>query len=111
MLPKVHKNLENPPARPIIRGNESITEPASQFVDFYIQPFVENPPSFIQDRTYILNKMKDKKNTGSSFLLTMDVESHYTNIDHDQGLEVPSYYLERRQPQQKASCCVNFTTC
>lgn len=35
MLPKVHKNLGNPPGRPIISGNEAITEPASQFVDFF----------------------------------------------------------------------------
>jgi len=30
MLPK---NLENPPGSSIINGNESITEPASKFVD------------------------------------------------------------------------------
>lgn len=35
MLPKVHTNLENPPGRPVISRNESITEPASQFVDFF----------------------------------------------------------------------------
>lgn len=100
MLPKVHKHLENPPARPIMSGNESITEPASQFVDFYIKPFVENLPSFIQDSTYVLNKIKDIKNIGSFFLATMDVESLYTNIYHDQVLEALSYFLEKRQPEQ-----------
>lgn len=48
MLPKIHKNLENPPVRPIIRGNESLTEPESKFNDFHIKPFVLDL-SFIQD--------------------------------------------------------------
>ena len=34
---QVCKNLENPPGRPVISGNESVTEPASQFVDFSIK--------------------------------------------------------------------------
>lgn len=50
---------ENPPGRPIISGNESITEPASQFVDFFIKPFISELPSFIQDTTHVLNKIKD----------------------------------------------------
>lgn len=33
MLPKVHKNLENPPGRPIISSNSMISEPLSKFVD------------------------------------------------------------------------------
>lgn len=34
MLPKIHKSLESPPGRPIISSNGSLTEPASQFIDF-----------------------------------------------------------------------------
>ncbi len=100
MLPKVHKNLENPPGRPIISGNGSITEPASQFVDFFIKPFVSELPSFIQDSTHVLNKIKDIKNIGPSLLVTMDVEALYTNIDHMEGLDALSHYLEKRHPEQ-----------
>lgn len=53
MLPKIHKNLENPPGRPIISGNESITEPASKFVDYFIKPIVKDLPSYIQDTTQV----------------------------------------------------------
>lgn len=74
---------ENPPGRPIISGNESITEPASQFVDFFIKPIVSELPSFIQDTTHVLNKIKDIQNIGSALLVTMDVEALYTTIQKD----------------------------
>lgn len=51
MLPKVHKNLENPLGRSIISGNDTITEPVSKFVDYFIKPFVAKLPSYIQDST------------------------------------------------------------
>lgn len=36
LLPKVHKPpFDNPPGRPIISGNGTLTEPASKFVDFF----------------------------------------------------------------------------
>lgn len=100
MLPKVHKNLGNPPGRPIISGNEAITEPASQFVDFFIKSFVLELPSFIQDSTQVLNRVKDIKNIGLSILVNMDVKALYTNIDHKDGLDALSHYLEKRHPEQ-----------
>lgn len=96
MLPKIHKDLSNPPGRPIISGNESVTEPASKYVDFYIKSHVLDLPSFIQDSTSVLNKIKEIANIGSSLLVTMDVESLYTNIDHKDGLNALSHYLEYR---------------
>ena len=37
MLPKVHKKpKDNPPGRPIISANGTLTEPASQFIDYYL---------------------------------------------------------------------------
>lgn len=41
MSPKVHKNLLNPPGRPIISGNGTISEPASKFIDYFIKPIVQ----------------------------------------------------------------------
>lgn len=107
MLPKIHKNLENPPGRPIISGNGSVTEPASKFVDFHIKQFVIDLPSFIQDSTFVLNKIKEMKNIGTAFLVTMDVESLYTNIDHKEGLRHCHIIWRRdhqnRCPQQSLS--------
>lgn len=100
MLPKVHKNLENPPGTPIISWNESITEPASLFVHFFIKPFVSELPSFIRESTHVLNKTKDFKNFGPFLLVTVEVEALYTNIDHMEGLDALSRYLEKRHPEQ-----------
>ena len=44
MLPKVHKHPTNPPGRPIISNNDSISEPGSKYVDYYIKPFVTKLP-------------------------------------------------------------------
>uniref|UniRef100_A0A673J7M0 Uncharacterized protein n=1 Tax=Sinocyclocheilus rhinocerous TaxID=307959 RepID=A0A673J7M0_9TELE len=37
-LPKIHKSLEDPPMRPIVSGNGSLTETLSKFLDSLIQP-------------------------------------------------------------------------
>lgn len=100
MLPKVHKNLENPPGRPIISGNDSITEPASKFVDYFIKPFVSELPSYIQDSNEVLQKINQMANIGSCIMATMDVESLYSNIVHEEGLEALRYYLGNRREDQ-----------
>lgn len=96
MLPKVHKDPHNPPGRPIISNNDTISEPASKYVDFYIKPFVSKLPSFLQDTTHSLNKLPELKDVGSSYLVRIDVESLYTNIVHNEGLEASKHYLKHR---------------
>uniref|UniRef100_A0A671PRP7 Uncharacterized protein n=1 Tax=Sinocyclocheilus anshuiensis TaxID=1608454 RepID=A0A671PRP7_9TELE len=49
ILPKVHKNLVNPPGRPIVAGNNSLPEPLSNFVDFVLRPLVTSLPSYLRD--------------------------------------------------------------
>lgn len=82
MLPKIHKNLENPPGRPIISGNESLTEPASEFVDFFLKPFVSG-----FQFTFKITRAQ------------MDVKSLSKNTDHTDGLEAVKQFLNSRPPQ------------
>jgi hypothetical protein len=83
-LPKVHKNLEKPPGRPVISSNESLTDPISKCIDYFIKPFLTSIPAYLQDTTDVLNKMKELNNIDTaSFLVTMDVESLYTTIEHE----------------------------
>ncbi|KAF7642341.1 hypothetical protein LDENG_00259770 [Lucifuga dentata] len=96
MLPKVHKNVESPLGRPIISSNGSLTEPASQFVDFHIKPLAQQLPSYIQDSTHVLKVLHDMRIPADCLLVTMDVESLYTNIDHDDGLKALQHYLQNR---------------
>lgn len=95
MLPKIHKNLENPPGRPIIRGNESLAEPASKFHDFHIKPFMFDL-SFIQDSI----TWKPWGTPDHHFFGTTDVESLCTNINHKEGLQALLHYLEKRELAQ-----------
>lgn len=53
-LPKVHKNLHNPPGRPIISGNGSISEGVSQVIDQYLRPHVMDLPSYTKDTIHLL---------------------------------------------------------
>lgn len=99
MLPKVHKDLENPPGRPIISGIGTISEPLSKFIDFFIKPYVSTLPSFVQDTTDVLVKLGTLKNIENAFLVTMDVESLYTNIDHNEGLHAIKHFLTSRESE------------
>ena len=97
LLPKVHKNLTNPPGRPVISGNETLTEPISKYVDFFIKPLLPSLPAFLQDTTDVLTKIKEHNFIGpQALLVTMDVEALYTNIDHGQGLSALRYFLDKR---------------
>lgn len=94
MVPKIQKDLVNPIRRPIISGNGSIAEPISKYIDFFIKPFVMELPSYIQDTTQVLKKIQTINNIGDCFMVIMDVESIYSNIVHDEGLESLRYYLK-----------------
>ena len=96
MLMKVHKDALNPPGRPIISSNDSISEPASKYVDYYIKPFVSQLPSYLQDTTHTLKKLSELADVGSCYLATMDIQSLYSNIVHSEGLAALKHYLRRR---------------
>ena len=92
-LPKIH----NPgtPLRPIVSANESPTENISAFIDYLCQPVMQALPSYIRDSKDFLQQLFE---TGplpeNSFLVTADVKSLYTNIPHQEGIDVLLHYLE-----------------
>lgn len=96
MLPKVHKNLMQPPGRPIISGMGSITEPASKYIDFHIKPLTMALPAYIRDTTHVLSILDEIRAVDNAYLVTMDVEALYTNIDHEEGLEALRQALQKR---------------
>lgn len=97
LLPKVHKSMTNPPGRPVISGNDTLMEPISKYVDFFIKPLLPSLPAYIQDTTDVLCQIRDHNFIGpDALLVTMDVEALYTNIDHDQGLAALRHFLDRR---------------
>jgi hypothetical protein len=58
-LPEVHKNPENHLGRPVISGNESLTEPISKYIDYFIRLGVMAGKAYLQDTTDVLNKIKE----------------------------------------------------
>ena len=101
LLPKVHKGLINTPGRPVISGNETLLEPISKYVDFFIKPLLPSLPAYIQDTTDVLCQIRDHSFIGPDALLaTMDVEALYTNIAHDQGLAALKHFLDKRPSPQ-----------
>ena len=81
LLPKIHKRLPNPPGRPIVSANECPTERISQFVDFFLKPFVPNIRSYLRDTSHFILEIADLGHIPrNSLLVALDVCSLYTNI-------------------------------
>jgi hypothetical protein len=114
-LPKVHKSKiineqlkRNPKVyyeiycpndlefRPIvyIAGPNCIASHLSELIDVIIKPLVKKVQSFLKD-TWDFLEFLPKEIDEESTLVTLDVASLYTNIDHVLGLEAIEYWLEK----------------
>lgn len=56
-------------------SNDSLLEPLSNFVDYFIEPYV--PPSYIKYSTDVINKISEMKDLPGDTVI-LDVESLYT---------------------------------
>lgn len=88
-LPKVHKDRTQPPGRPIVSGVGGPTEKISKLLDHFLQPIVQNLPSYIQDTTHFLRIVEEWNERYSPLpphaqLVTIDVVGLYSNIPHDE---------------------------
>lgn len=103
-MPKIHKNVVSwpnpliPPARPIVSDVSSDTYNLSILIDYFLAPFSKIHNSYIKDTPDFLNKIRNTKPPNNCLLITLDVESLYTNIDNNQGLQAISEIL-RDNPQ------------
>ena len=87
LLPKIHKDLHNPPGRPIFSGSGQPPEKISQFVDHFIGPLVLLPNSYIRDSTHLINILNKFNMPPGMLLCTMDITSLYTNIPQNEGIQ------------------------
>lgn len=73
---------------------DSLWSPLSNYVDFFIKPFVQTLPAYLKDSTNFINKMSCITDSqGNILLLTLGITSLYTNIPHEGGLEALNFYL------------------
>ena len=97
ILPKIHKNKDNPPSRPIVSASSHPTERISEFVDFQLNHLVPKLPSYIKDTTHFLQKLDSLPELPNSCLLvTLGVSSLNTNISHREGIHACRKALESR---------------
>ncbi|CAH2219502.1 Hypothetical predicted protein [Pelobates cultripes] len=86
-LPKVHKNLDEPSGSPIVSGVNNLTQNGSLYIDKVLRPLVETLPSYIRDTKQALNRPSNLKFSPTAQLCNLDVESLYSSIPHDRGIE------------------------
>ena len=99
LLPKIHKNKDPVPGRPIVSGNSSPTERISELADHFLQPLVQSTPSFVRDTTDFLSKIDEIEDLlPGTMLCTIDVTSLYTNIPNEEGIRACAAQLAQHRP-------------
>ena len=112
-LPKVHKcekiltACKNSPTsdvniadvrdlklRPIIAGSSCLTSRLSHLLDILLQPLTKRIPSFLKDTKDFLRKLP-KTASNNTLLASFDVESLYSNINHELGLEAIRFWIRK----------------
>ncbi|CAJ0960433.1 unnamed protein product [Ranitomeya imitator] len=94
VLPKVHKSLHNPPGRPIVASTDSILSPLSVFLEKILTPLIKSTRSFLLDTGHFLRIIRQLDTVPpNSTLVTLDVNSLYTSIQHTKGIEATEYLL------------------
>jgi peptide-methionine (R)-S-oxide reductase len=95
MLPKVHKNMNQPPGRPIMAGNGTPTERISEYVDEHLKKHISKIPSYIKDTNHFLEICRSTQLPPNSRIVTFDVSSLYTNIPHDEGIMAVGEFMSK----------------
>lgn len=94
-MPNIHKNQSNPPGRPIISGIESLFSRLGAYLDGFLQPLVSEGKSYLKDSRQLIKELIDFK-VEQEDLLTIDVDSLYTNIRQDDGLSSVEWALHKQ---------------
>ena len=78
-LPKLHKDIENPPLRPIISMSGTITHDVSKFLNGIIRPYIDMSHSICSSDEALVNIQTLILDPGEK-LVSLDVESLFTNV-------------------------------
>ena len=75
-----------PPGRPIISDCSSKSYAVSEYIDHFLQDISRTHASYVRDSSDFISKLCNVKTKPDTLLITLDVESMYTNIDNERGL-------------------------
>ena len=95
LLPKLHKTnwpVPNmPPARPIVSDTNSSTKRIGLLIDHFLQPLCRQLPSYLKDTAHLIAIVRNTTTLSSAAtLFTLDVESLYTNVPVNEGIDAVS---------------------
>ena len=85
--PKIHKDSKNPPLRPIISMSGTVTHEIAQFLNKMIRPYVDNS-HMLRSTDELLLHTKDLKLEPGEELVSLDVESLFTNVPVDETINI-----------------------
>ena len=105
LLPKIHKNLLNPPGRPIVSSVDCPTERISMMLDIILQPLLLDTKSYIKDTPDFLRKIEELTILSEENFFTLDVASLYTNIPLQESLDIME---EEFFPKIKCGVPINY---
>ncbi|CAH3178618.1 unnamed protein product, partial [Porites evermanni] len=80
--------------RPIVAGPRCPTSRLSNFVDILIKPFTLHVQSYLRDTIDFLNYLP-RIVPESTILVSFDVTSLYTNINHELGVKAMEYWINK----------------
>lgn len=85
-LPKLHK--QNWPLRPVVSQTNGPTSRLNEYADKLLEVAEKHVVDLLKDSTGFLNHLQiDNHISDDEVIVTADVESLYTNIPHEEGVE------------------------
>lgn len=108
ILPKIHKEPEKwsvpfeiPAGRPIVSDCGSETYYTAEFIDYFLNPLSSKHPAYVKDTYHFIELVKTLRVPVTSFFFSLDVDSLYTNIDIDSGIDsVKKIFLQYPDPKR-----------
>lgn len=97
-IPKVHKSLEKPPGRPIVSAIRGPLDRMGKYMDSLLKGMVVELKSYVQDTRHVLARLANLEVREEAWLVSIDVESLYTSIPHEQGITAVRNSLEKNFP-------------
>lgn len=112
LLPKIHKDRATwpfpdiPPGRPIVSDCSSESYGVAEYIMVHLNPLSIKHASYIRDTSDFLGKVQGIRIGPDSSLFTMDVESLYTNIEIERGLEAVAKCLRKYPSEGRPDQCI-----
>lgn len=112
ILPKIHKNPEQwtipyeiPPGRPIVSDCGSETYFTAEYLDYYLNPLSVKHPAYVRDTYHFIEIVKTLRIPSDFYFFSMDVDSLYTNIPIQAGIDCVKNIFEKypdpKRPDQE----------